>query len=132
MYHERNAECPLQRWLSKRATFLHYTYIACLVSPGNNQERLLCCKGRGNVTERISDSMELLPSCLSSVLATLVIHLSFNSFSLAFCGRCWTRGTVQASLYQIPQTFKITLLFCIFSTRVSWKSSIKLTCPLFD
>ena len=132
IYHERNAECPLQQWLSKRAIFLYYTYIACLVNPGSNQEKFLCSRGRENVTGRISDNMEFLLSCFSSVLVTLLIHLSLNSFSLAFCGVYLIRDAVQASLYQLPQAFHVALFFYIISTCVSRYSSHKMTRWLFD
>jgi len=130
--HERNAECPLQQWLSKRAIFLHYTCIACLVNPGSNQETFLCSRGRGNVTARISDSMELLLSCLSSVQVTLLIYLSFNSFSLAFGGMYLIRDAVQASLYQKAQAFQMALFFYIINPCVSCKSSHKMARQLFD
>ena len=129
-YYERNAECPSQQWLSKRAIILHYPYIACPVNPESNK-KILCCRRRGNITVRISDNMELLLSCLSWVLVTLLINLSLNSFSLAFCGMYWIRDAVQASLYQTLQAFKMALFFCIINTCLSCKSSHKMTFRLF-
>ena len=111
---------------------LRHTYIDCLVNPGSYQEKLLCSRGIGNVTVRISDSIELILSCLSSVLVTLLTHLSFNSFSLAFCGMYWIRDALQASLYQISQALKMALFFYFINTSVSCKLSVKTTRRLFD
>jgi len=131
IYYERNAECPLQQRLSKRAIFLHYTCIVCFVNPGSNQEKFLCSRGRGNIIVRISDSMDLLLSCLSSVLVNLLINLSLNPFSLTFCSMYWIRDAVQAYVYQIYQTFKIALFFCVINTCISCTSSHKMTRLLF-
>jgi hypothetical protein len=70
----------------KQTRLVFTLYEHCLsCNPGSNREKFLCSRGRINVSVRISDSMELLLSCLSSFLVTLLIHISFNSFSLAAC-----------------------------------------------
>jgi hypothetical protein len=63
---------------------------------------------------------------------TLLIHLSFNSFSLAFGGMYLIRDTVQASLYQKAQAFQMALFFYIINTCFSCKSSHKMARRLFD